>query len=151
MHFCALSQARRPLCPLPRVNDHKRPNLVEEITEKNLALQRLSIRLTVAQRIEPQIVVYLLMVLGLGTPASSSGDTTANGNLAPAPGVIRDAGPQYHQKVNNDLGQWGSILCATVNRIGNRCKKKPGLFLMRDMVIAVVCMSIYSSPLIKCT
>ena len=31
-------------------------------------LQRLPIRLTIAQRIEPQIVVYLLMVLGLGIP-----------------------------------------------------------------------------------
>ena len=35
---------------------------------------------------------------------ASSGNTTANGNLVPAPGVIRDAEPQYHQKVNNDLG-----------------------------------------------
>ena len=34
-----------------------------------------------------------------------SGHTpTANGNLVPAPGVIQDAEPQYHQKVNNDLG-----------------------------------------------
>ena len=34
-----------------------------------------------------------------------SGHTHAlNGNLVPAPGVIRDAEPQYHQKVNNDLG-----------------------------------------------
>ena len=33
-----------------------------------------------------------------------SGDTTANGNLALALDVIRDAEPQYHQKVNNELG-----------------------------------------------
>ena len=37
-----------------------------------------------------------IVVLSRHTPA-------ANGNLVPAPGVIRDAGPQYHQKVNNDL------------------------------------------------
>ena len=35
---------------------------------------------------------------------ASSGNTTANGNLVPAPGVIRDAEPQYHHKVNNNLG-----------------------------------------------
>ena len=34
-----------------------------------------------------------------------SGHTpAANGNLVPPPGVVRDAEPQYHQKVNNDLG-----------------------------------------------
>ena len=45
------------------------------------------------QRIGPQIVIYLLMVLGLGTPASAHRvDTFAiDGNLVPAPGVIRDA------------------------------------------------------------
>ena len=58
------------------------------------------------QRIGPQIVIYLLMVLGLGTPASAHRvDTFAiDGNLVPAPGVIRDAEHQYHQKVNNNLG-----------------------------------------------
>ena len=92
MHFCALSQARHPLCPLPRVNDHKRPDLVGEITEKNLALQRLSIRLTVAQRIEPQIVVYLLMVLGLGTPASWRRVETHYRKRESGPGTRRHPG-----------------------------------------------------------
>ena len=36
--------------------------------------------------------------------ALSGHTSTANGNLVPAPGVVRDAEPQYHQKVNNDLG-----------------------------------------------
>ena len=39
-----------------------------------------------------------------GIVASSGHTPAANGNLVPAPGVIRDAEPQYHQKVNNDLG-----------------------------------------------
>ena len=37
-----------------------------------------------------------IVVLSRHTPA-------ANGNLVPAPGIIRDAEPQHHQKVNNDL------------------------------------------------
>ena len=39
-----------------------------------------------------------------GIVALSGHTPAANGNLVPAPGVIRDAEPQYHQKVNNDLG-----------------------------------------------
>ena len=39
-----------------------------------------------------------------GIVALSGHTHAANGNLVPAPGVIRDAEPQYHQKVNNDLG-----------------------------------------------
>ena len=39
-----------------------------------------------------------------GIVALSGHTPTVNGNLVPAPGVIRDAEPQYHQKVNNDLG-----------------------------------------------
>ena len=39
-----------------------------------------------------------------GIVALSGHTPAANGSLVPAPGVIWDAEPQYHQKVNNDLG-----------------------------------------------
>ena len=55
------------------------------------------------------------MVLGLGTPASwrrveHTVTFAVNGNLVPASGIIRDAEPRYHQKVNNDLGLYNNSL-----------------------------------------
>ena len=48
-----------------------------------------------------------------GIVALSGHTPAANGNLVPAPGAIRDPEPQYHQKVNNDLGLyslWNGLL-----------------------------------------
>ena len=39
-----------------------------------------------------------------GIVALSGHTPAANGNPVLAPGVIRDAEPQYHQRVNKDLG-----------------------------------------------
>ena len=75
-----------------------------------------------------------IVVLSRHTPA-------ANGNLVPAPGVIRDAEPQQDQKVNNDSGLYslwnaGSSPAAAMG--------KPG-------TIRTVILSFYGPPYVEVT
>ena len=74
-------------------------------------LQRLPIRLTVAQRIEPQIVVYLLMVLGLGIPDDTGcrGQIPVCGSVSPLDATMPGCRAPIPSKGKQRFGALSSV------------------------------------------